>query len=270
MLDILYRDPELIAIHKPSNLLVHRSELDYHETEFALQQLRNQLGQHVYPVHRLDKATSGALLFALNPEMARRMGEAFATRQVQKSDLAVVRGWPPASGEIDHPLSIRADEQPPELAAGASKAPQAAQTAFQTLAQFELPWAVDKYPSSRYALVALQPHTGRKHQLRRHMKHLQHPMIGDSTYGKGRHNRAFAEAFEVDRLLLACTGLAFTHPRNGQALAIQCPLAADFSYVLAQLAALPLQPDLLSLLKQQGIGFLPAQASAPRNQRIYV
>lgn len=262
MLSILYRDDELIAINKPSNLLVHKTELDFFETEFALQQLRDQIGQHVYPIHRLDKATSGALLFALNSEMARLMSDAFATRQVDKRYLALVRGWPAEAGVIDHPLSIRQDDVDPRTPID-HKAPQQATTQYQRLAQFSLDWAVDKYPTSRYALLALTPITGRRHQIRRHLKHLSHPIIGDSTYGKGRHNRAFAEAFEVDRLLLACTGLAFTHPRSQQKISLNCPLTGDFAHVLLQLGA-------QSALEAAQIEWLPPQVSCPRRRNIWV
>ncbi|WP_373975858.1 pseudouridine synthase [Chitinibacter sp. SCUT-21] len=262
MLSILYRDDELIAIHKPSNLLVHKTDLDFFETQFALQMLRDQIGQHVYPIHRLDKATSGALLFALNPDMAKLMGEAFANRQVEKHYLALVRGWPAQAGFIDHPLSIRQDDVEARTVID-HKAPQAAQTQFQSLAQFSLDWAVDKYPTSRYALLALQPITGRRHQIRRHLKHLSHPIIGDSTYGKGRHNRAFAEAFEVDRLLLACTRMDFIHPRSAQTIHLHCPLAGDFAHVVLQL-------DGQNALQQAGLSWDAPTINTPRNRSIWV
>ncbi|WP_157670008.1 pseudouridine synthase [Chitinibacter sp. GC72] len=262
MLPILYRDDELIAIHKPSHLLVHKTDLDFFETQFALQQLRNQIGQHVFPIHRLDKATSGALLFALNPEMAKLMGEAFADRRVDKQYLALVRGWPDNSGIIDYPLSIQQDDMD-EHCTTVRKTPQDAQTQYHSLAQFTLDWKIDKYPTSRYALLALKPITGRRHQLRRHLKHLSHPIVGDSTYGKGRHNRAFAEAFEVDRLLLACTSLGFTHPRSGTRLTIQCPLAGDFAQVLKGL-------DALNILQQNALAWDTPCITTPRNRRIWM
>lgn len=149
-------------------------------------------------------------------------------------------GWPDAAGTIDHPLARIVDAYAP----GASREaePQPAVTGFSTLATTELPWAVDRYPTSRYALVELTPHTGRRHQLRRHLKHVSHPIIGDTSYGKSRHNRAFADAFGVSRLLLACTGMSFTHPVTGERLALDCPLADDFARVVSALgwdAALP-------------------------------
>lgn len=262
MLPIIYRDDELIAIHKPSDLLVHKTELDFFETQFALQLLRDQIGQHVYPVHRLDKATSGALLFALNPDMARLMGEEFAERRVDKRYLALVRGWPSDSGLIDHPLSVRQEDVDPRTSVS-DKQPQAASTRFETLAQFSLDWMVDKYPSSRYALLALEPITGRRHQIRRHLKHINHPIIGDSTYGKGRHNRAFGQAFEVDRLLLACTGMDFTHPRTQQTIQLRCPIAGDFAHVLCQLGA-------QAALAARQLSWDPPMITTPRHRAIWV
>ncbi|WP_199102927.1 tRNA pseudouridine(65) synthase TruC [Aquitalea sp. ASV11] len=234
MLPILYRDPQLIAIHKPSNLLVHRSELDRHETRFAIQLLRDQIGQRVYPVHRLDKGTSGVLLFALDKDSAREMSWQFERQQVSKRYLAVVRGHPAESGHIDHALSRRVDDLA-WLGEKVQPGPQEAQTDYRRLATVELPIAVDRYPSSRYALVELSPLTGRRHQLRRHMKHIAHPIIGDATHGKGVHNRMFAEHFGSQRMLLACMEMQITHPLTGAVIQLTCPLAEDFASVVRAL-----------------------------------
>ncbi len=232
-LPILYQDEHLVAVHKPSGLLVHRSPIDRQETRFALQTVRNQLGRHVYGVHRLDKGTSGILLFALSPEAGRTLSQAFEAQQVDKRYLAVVRGWPDAQGEIDYPLSRQPDEREPGPVTPAP--PQSAHSSYQRLATVELPVAVERYPSSRYALLALTPHTGRRHQLRRHLKHISHPIIGDATHGRGRHNRMFAERFAVNRLLLAATGLRLPHPVSGETLTLHCPPSAEFLYVLTEL-----------------------------------
>ncbi|UXY13902.1 pseudouridine synthase [Chitiniphilus purpureus] len=229
-LPILYLDEHLVVVHKPAGLLVHRTVLDYHETRFALQCVRDQLGRRVYPVHRLDKGTSGALAFALSPDVAQAMNTLFETRQVHKEYLAIVRGWPSLHGQIDHPLQREAAlAGQREDRSGSS--PQAALTHYRRLATVELPWAIDRYPTSRYALLALQPLTGRHHQLRRHLKHISHPIIGDATHGKGRHNRAFAAAFGTPRLLLVHTQLGFAHPATGEPVQIHCPPAADFAAV---------------------------------------
>jgi len=230
-LAILYRDDALVVIDKPSGLLVHRSPIDRHETRFAVQLLRRQLGRRVYPVHRLDKGTSGALAFTLSPTTAAALAAQFASREVRKVYHAIVRGWPAASGVIDHPLTAVRDAYAPLE----SESAQPCRTTYRTLATVELPVRVDRYPTSRYALVELEPETGRRHQLRRHLAHISHPIIGDSTYGKGRHNRLFAERFGVQRLLLACVRLEFRHPVTGEAVAITTPPGSGFEELRRQL-----------------------------------
>lgn len=232
MLPLLYRDDHLVAIDKPPGWLVHRSNLDRHETRILVQALRDQIGQYVYPAHRLDKGTSGVMLFALDPVTARQLGEQFVQHRVRKTYWAVVRGWPPESGHIDHPIRIERDEYGdlPE-----SDVAQPASTDFRRLATVELPWVVDRYPTARYALVELHPLTGRRHQLRRHMKHIAHPIIGDATHGKGIHNRRFQTEFGCDRLLLACTELAFRHPADGREMTLRAPVGDQFAALLVRL-----------------------------------
>jgi tRNA pseudouridine65 synthase len=229
---VLYRDDWLIAVHKPAGLLVHRSDLDRHETRFAVQILRDQIGRAVWPVHRLDRGTSGVLLFALTREVGRAMSGMFEAGAVAKRYLAVVRGYPAPAGEIDHLLAPMADEY---AGLAADRPPQPAMTRYRRLATVELPYRVDRYPSSRYALVELVPLTGRRHQLRRHMKHIAHPIIGDATHGKGRHNRLFQDLFGCRRLLLAAVEMRIRHPVTGEPLALHAPLAEDFASVLEKL-----------------------------------
>jgi len=234
-LPILYQDDQFIAINKPSGLLVHRSEIDRHETQFAVQLLRDQIGQRVYPIHRLDKPTSGILLFALNTAMARAVADQFQQHTVVKTYLAVVRGHPPKEGVIDHPLTLRPDtprERRKIQRAGLQAVAQEAITSYQTLATVEIPFAVDKYPNSRYALVKLQPQTGRKHQLRRHMKHISHPIIGDPKFGKSKHNHFFADHYQCSRLLLAACQLVFVHPITGLPVTVTAPLTGCFRQLL--------------------------------------
>ncbi len=230
-LPILYQDDAIVVVNKPSGLLVHRSPIDRHETRFAVQLLRDQLGRRVFPVHRLDKGTSGALAFALDKATATALAEQFVGKQVRKTYVAVVRGWPPASGVIDHPLDAVQDAYAPAADAG----PKPCRTVYRTLAKVELPVRVDRYPTARYALVELEPETGRRHQLRRHLAHLSHPIVGDSTYGKGRHNRLFAERFGVRRLLLACVGLEFAHPASGATVRVRAEPGPEFDALRRQL-----------------------------------
>ena len=241
MLTILYRDEHLIAIDKPAGLLVHRSEIDRRETRFAIQLLRDQIGQHVYPVHRLDRGTSGVLLFALDSATARILNDDFAARQPAKTYLAVVRGHPADTGDIDHAITRQPDER--EYVHGnAQLNAQPAYTRYRTLARCTLPFAVDRYPQSRYALVELHPETGRRHQLRRHLKHINHPIIGDATHGKGVHNRFFQSQFNVGRMLLHAAELQITHPYSREALTLTAPLTDDFARLMHALdwaAALP-------------------------------
>jgi len=214
MLQILFRDDYLAAVNKPPGLLVHRTGLDAGETRFALQLLRDQLGRPVWPVHRLDKGTSGVLLFALDAATARTLGQAFESGAgLRKTYQAVVRGWPAGEGLINHPLRRLPDDMRTER-----EAVQDAMTRFRTLEHFELPLPQGGFASTRCARLELQPLTGRRHQLRRHCKHMAHPIIGDATHGKGPLNRALAAFVGEQRLWLHATHLELTHPVTGQRL----------------------------------------------------
>lgn len=230
-LPVLWQDEHLVVVHKPSGWLVHRTGLDAHEYRIVLQVLRDQLGRHVYPVHRLDKGTSGVLVMALSPEVARSLSEQFEQRQVHKRYLALVRGWPSDAWQVNHPL--RPDDAPPDAPL------QEAVTDFITLARWSLPIPVDRYPSTRVALVQAEPHTGRRHQIRRHLKHVAHPIIGDANHGKGAHNRWWAEHLGVQRLWLHAASLSLAHPVTHQLMHWRSPvtdepLNADWSALLAR------------------------------------
>lgn len=230
-LPVLYRDEHLIAIDKPAGLLVHRSGIDRHETRFAMQMLRDQIGQRVYPLHRLDKPTSGVLLFALDADTARLAGPLFESQAVTKTYVAVVRGWADETGHIDYPLREIPDAIT-DARAAADKPAQAAVTDYRCLARVELPHPVGRYSSARYSLLELRPHTGRKHQLRRHMKHIFHPIVGDTTHGDGAHNRFVRDHLDCRRLLLHCTSMVFPDPHSGKVLDVTAALPADFERVL--------------------------------------
>jgi tRNA pseudouridine65 synthase len=198
-LPILYRDDRLVAVSKPSGMAVHRGWSQ--ERIVALTVVRDQIGHHVYPAHRLDRSTSGALVFALDPETAGRLGALFESGAVRKRYLALVRGIAPESGEIDHPVP---------RSPGGLRVP--AVTAFRRLATFE-----------RYSLLEVEPRTGRLHQIRRHLKHASLPLIGDVRYGKGEHNRLFRERFGLHRLALHALEIAF------EDLSILAPVPEDLA-----------------------------------------
>ena len=222
-LEILYQDDYIVAINKPSGLLVHKSPIDKNETRFALQLVRDQIGQYVYPVHRLDKPTSGVLLFGLNKEIAQVLSEAFKNSEIKKEYIAVVRGYTDEQGLIEHPLKQMLDTKA-EKERGITKEEQEAQTEYECMERIELPYAVGRYTTSRYSLVKLKPQTGRKHQLRRHMKHIHHHMIGDTKHGRGEHNKLFREKFGCHRLLLHAKQLSFVHPVTQISLCIDAKI----------------------------------------------
>ena len=230
-LEILYQDEYIVAINKPSGLLVHKSPIDKHETQFALQLVRDQIGQYVHPIHRLDKPTSGVLLFALNTKITQIMSELFRSHEVQKEYIAVVRGYTENEALIDYPLKQMLDTKE-QKKLGITKEAQEAQTHYECLATVELPYAVSRYPVARYSLVKLLPKTGRKHQLRRHMKHIFHPIVGDTKHGRGEHNQLFREKFDCHRLLLHAEKMEFTHPVSKETIEIHAPFDRVFTKLI--------------------------------------
>ena len=230
-LEILYQDKYLVAINKPSGLLVHKSMIDRHEIYFAMKMLRDQIGQWVYPIHRLDKPTSGVLLFALDKESAKLMSEQFKAHTIQKKYLAVVRGYIDEKGLIDYALSVKLDKIA-DKGAKEEKEAQEAQTEYEKLAKVELDFPVGKYNKTRYSLVKLLPKTGRKHQLRRHMKHISHHILGDTKYGRGEHNKFIREQYGCHRLLLHASSLKITHPYTHEELIIRAKVDDTFNLFL--------------------------------------
>ena len=204
---------------------MHRTPLDKGETRFVLQSLRDQLGRTVWPVHRLDKGTSGVLVFALDALTARSLGLQFESGEgLHKTYRAMVRGWPSDAGLIDHALKRMPDDMRSQR-----EEVQAAQTAYRTLRCGEFPLPQGEFATTRWAEVALQPLTGRRHQLRRHMKHIAHPIIGDATHGKGPLNRAIAGYVGFHRLWLHAWRLALQHPVHAQMLQIEAPMPPEWS-----------------------------------------
>lgn len=212
--DVLYLDDALVAVQKPAGMIVHRGSAN--DDVVVMKVVRDMLGRWVYPVHRLDRPTSGVLVLALAPEHAAALNRAFEERRVDKGYLALVRGIPPASGIIDHPVPCRED---------GPRVP--ARTDYQVVGTFE-----------RFALVRAHPHTGRFHQIRRHFKHLSHPLVGDVRYGKGEINRMFRERFGLHRLALHASSLRLPHPVTGAPLHLSAPVPADLAGPLAAMGLL--------------------------------
>jgi len=241
-LDIIYQDDHYVAINKPAGLLVHPSIIDKHEPDNALHILQDQIQQPAYMIHRLDKPTSGVLIFGLNSDAARKCVAAFTAGDVRKTYLAVVRGYVDNHQIIDHPLK----SVPDKIMRGRekqNKAPKPALTHIRQLAQVELPIAVGRYPTSRYSLVEAHPKTGKMHQIRRHLKHIRHPVIGDTKYGDPLHNRYFREKWNAYRLLLASTEIEFIHPFTSSKVRISASLDPLFASILSAWDWLRIIPD---------------------------
>lgn len=226
MLEVLYSDPYFVAVNKPAGLMVHRSRAAPQEKRFALQMVRDMLGARVYPVHRLDKPTSGVLVFGRHPEAAGRLAGVFSGRGVCKTYLAVVRGHTEKSGFIEKPLAKYRENKV------RTKIEQPAQTRYRRIGAIELPYPVGRYPTSRYSLLIVCPETGRYQQIRRHLQHISHPVVGDKIHGDPSHNRFFAETFGCRRLLLAAARLAFPHPYTGRTVTIHATVEPEFYAIL--------------------------------------
>ncbi len=220
MLDILYRDEHLIAINKPHGLLVHRSPIAADVEEFALQLLRDQIGVKVNPVHRIDRKTGGILLFAFDKAVEIAMQQQFMENKVSKKYLAIVRGYTPDTGEIDYPLRKENGTE------------QDAFTGYTTLKRAELGVPFGKHDTSRYSLVEVIPQTGRMHQIRKHMSHIFHPIIGDRTHGCNKQNKLFKDKWDMTTMLLHASHLNFSHPLTQQIVNIDAPLQDEFKRVM--------------------------------------
>ncbi|SFN09799.1 ribosomal large subunit pseudouridine synthase C /tRNA pseudouridine synthase C [Izhakiella capsodis] len=231
MIDVIYQDEWLVAVNKPAGWLVHRSWLDTNETRFVMQTVRDQIGQHVFTVHRIDRPTSGVLLMGLSSETARLLAEQFAAHQIEKTYHAVARGWLHGEDRLDYSLVEERDKIADKYSQ-TEKSAQAAVTDWRALAQAEAAIAVGRYPTARYSLVELRPQTGRKHQLRRHLAHLRHPIIGDSKHGDLRQNRAAAEYLAMNRLMLHASKLRLRHPKTGDMLTLEAALDPCWQAVL--------------------------------------
>lgn len=213
-LEIIHLDEHLVAVNKPAGIAVHRSRLVGADEDYLIDRLREQVDGRLHAVHRLDRATSGVLLVARSQDAAADLGRQLMAREVDKRYLAVVRGWPAEQGEIDYPLSgssLRGEAKP-------------ALTRWRRLATVEVPIASGRYPQQRYALLEVSPETGRYRQIRRHFHHVSHHLLGDTSHGRGDHNRLLRQYFGVHRLLLHASRLAVTHPATRQPLLLEAAL----------------------------------------------
>lgn len=239
---ILCLNDVLCAVAKPSGILVHRTPISP-DRVFLVDLLREQIGRRVWPVHRLDRATSGVMLFALSTDAAAALGQQFERGEVEKCYLALVRGWLPEHGEIDHPLRD---------GRGCSAREREALTRFRCLGQAELDVAVAPHATARYSLAEVRPATGRTHQIRRHFNHIAHPIVGDVNHGDRHHNRLFRERYDCHRLLLHASSLGFRHPDSDEWMTIAAEPAPAFGAVL----------DALGL----GLGPIKPASSGPHKQ----
>lgn len=213
-IDLLFVDDHVVVANKPSGLLVHRGWDD--DDDVALFRVRDAIGgKHVHAIHRLDRGTSGALVFARSPEAAARLTESFQARRVDKRYLAIVRGTPPAAGTIDYAI--------PKTEDGAR---------VPAVTHFRL---VMRSGIDRCSLVVARPETGRLHQIRRHLRHLDHPLLGDVKYGSGEINRHYRAEYDLHRLALHACAVAFDHPMTGARIAVTAPIPDDLGLVLDRL-----------------------------------
>ncbi|MDZ7608557.1 MAG: pseudouridine synthase [Cyclobacteriaceae bacterium] len=219
-LQILYRDEYLIAINKPHGLLVHRSEIAADASDFALQMVKEQTGKYIYTIHRIDRKTGGVLLFSFDKDVQRAVQLQFETRKVRKRYLAIVRGHPEDKGTIDYDLTNDRGKK------------QSAVTEFATLERVELDFPSGKHLTSRYALLELYPLTGRHHQIRKHLSHINHPIIADRPHGCNKQNKLFLEKYGLMTMLLHASELAFTHPVTGEIAIIKAPLQMEFQRMI--------------------------------------
>jgi len=219
---ILHLDEHIVVVNKPAGMPVHRSRMVACDDAYLIDVVREQVPGALHLIHRLDRATSGVVLIGRNAEVAGTLGRQFMARDVDKTYLAVCRGWPDETGEIDSPL--------PGVRENSARKP--ALTRWRRLHMIEVPIAINRYPQQRYALVEVAPESGRYRQIRRHFSHARHPLIGDTSHGRSEHNRLFKQFFSSHRLLLHAWRLGFTHPHSGERVQVEAPLDAEFAALL--------------------------------------
>ncbi|MEL0613700.1 pseudouridine synthase [Marinomonas arenicola] len=236
-LEILFEDEYLVVVNKPSGLLVHRTELDKTEEDVVVQRLRDQTGRWVFPVHRLDRGTSGVLVMAFSPQTARYLSEQFANAATAKTYHCLVRGFCPDQGVIDYPLA-KLNEQKGMSRFKIEGTEKEAQTEFVCVQHYQLPVPVSRYDAMRLSWVEVSPKQGRKHQIRRHFKHQFHPLVGDTCYGCRHINKVVRTLWpDEQRLMLHASSLTFFHPHTHKSMTFNAPLDDQLNAVLAKLEA---------------------------------
>lgn len=216
IIETVYEDEWLKVVNKPSNLIVHHSKYARNLDETSLCQLINEnteSGNGIHPIHRLDRKTSGLIIFAKDKTVIPLFQNLFDQHNIQKTYIALVRGFVDDEGKLDFP--IRADED---------TIYKDAETHYKKIHQFELDIPVPPYSTARYSILKLCPKTGRMHQLRKHMNKFSHPIIGDPKYGNRHHNHMFIDRIGVSNLFLHAKSLAFIHPKTQKKIIIN----ADF------------------------------------------
>ncbi len=232
---ILYEDEWLLAVDKPAGLLMHPSPIDPRETDTLAGRIKDYLGGATpHTIHRLDRPTSGVVLIARTVEVARLLADQFSRHQVTKQYWAITRGFTPESFECDKALKEELDDLA-DRQARADKSAQEARTSFRRLAISEVGIPVSRYPKARFSLVSCHPHTGRKHQIRRHLKSLRYPIIGDTRYGDRHHNHWAGDRLPLKSLALRAVSIGFHHPVTQVYTVIYAGLAPAWSATLQEL-----------------------------------
>lgn len=218
--EIIYRDDDLVVVNKPHGLLVHRSSIARDVEVYALQLVRDMIGQRVYPVHRLDRKTSGCLIFALSKEVNADLGAQLASKEVQKVYHAIVRGYTETEDTIDYPVKDDRDRI------------QDAITHYKRLKTYEIPVPLGKHPTSRYSFIEVMPETGRFHQIRKHMNHLRHPILGDRPHGCSKQNRLWKNKYDMMTMMLHARSITFNHPTTKKEITLTADYSEEFVRVI--------------------------------------
>lgn len=239
-IQVVYSDDDLVAVYKPAGVMVHRGSMTLQNEPVLLQTLRDQLQQFLYPIHRLDRPTAGLVLMATSSNVAGKLGEMFMSHQVQKHYQALVRGYMPDETTVDRPLLHPKyfDER------FSSDHPlQPAKTHFRCLRRFEVPWPASGFSSARFSLLEIRPESGRWHQIRRHLNHIGHPVIGDHRHGDHRWNQMFYERTGIYRMLLTAMRLDFRHPTSSEPISLLVGRGEAFDDAIEILTRQAMQPN---------------------------